>query len=363
MPSARAVARRRQHLVVEVTSRGAGMTVGDFDPLRHLRQLRADRRDAWRKLGGIHHDRRVGVVEQIDELVIDVPIVDVDVRQARLERRRDAFAVLRAIAHIERDLVARPRAVASIARARLFVRREKSRHVHDVVGVDQRDAFRRHDRIDRIQDVAVIPSRHEWFQAVIDSPSNSLATLSATRSSQDGATIAQRVARIRLTDPTGSLVGCRRMSRCPEHTTFADFGLTPRGAGGRQTTSATKRRRRFRSPPFRTCWRGATSSARRRPVPARPPHSRCRCCRASTCKRTDPQILVLTPTRELAIQVAEAFQSYASHLRGFHVLPVYGGQDYAVQLRQLKRGVHVIVGTPGSPDGPHAPRHVEARLA
>jgi len=64
-------------------------------------------------------------------------------------------------------------------------------------------------------------------------------------------------------------------------------------------------------------------------------------------KRADPQILVLTPTRELAIQVAEAFQSYAGHLRGFHVLPVYGGQDYAVQLRQLKRGVHVVVGTPG----------------
>jgi ATP-dependent RNA helicase DeaD len=63
--------------------------------------------------------------------------------------------------------------------------------------------------------------------------------------------------------------------------------------------------------------------------------------------RADPQILVLTPTRELAIQVAEAFQSYASHLRGFQVLPVYGGQDYSVQLRQLKRGVHVIVGTPG----------------
>ena len=63
--------------------------------------------------------------------------------------------------------------------------------------------------------------------------------------------------------------------------------------------------------------------------------------------RHDPQILVLTPTRELAIQVAEAFQSYAARLRGFHVLPVYGGQDYAVQLRQLKRGVHAIVGTPG----------------
>ncbi|MGE0484973.1 MAG: DEAD/DEAH box helicase [Gammaproteobacteria bacterium] len=60
-----------------------------------------------------------------------------------------------------------------------------------------------------------------------------------------------------------------------------------------------------------------------------------------------PQALVLTPTRELAIQVAEAFQRYASHLRGFHVLPIYGGQDYGVQLRALRRGVHVVVGTPG----------------
>jgi ATP-dependent RNA helicase DeaD len=59
------------------------------------------------------------------------------------------------------------------------------------------------------------------------------------------------------------------------------------------------------------------------------------------------QVMVLTPTRELAIQVAEAFQRYASHIKGFHVLPVYGGQDYAGQIRQLKRGVHVVVGTPG----------------
>ncbi len=64
-------------------------------------------------------------------------------------------------------------------------------------------------------------------------------------------------------------------------------------------------------------------------------------------KNTQPQLLVLTPTRELAIQVAEAFQRYASHMRGFHVLPIYGGQDYKIQLRALRRGVHVIVGTPG----------------
>jgi len=60
-----------------------------------------------------------------------------------------------------------------------------------------------------------------------------------------------------------------------------------------------------------------------------------------------PQVLTLTPTRELAIQVAEAFQQYASQLQGFHVLPIYGGQDYGGQIRQLKRGVHVVVGTPG----------------
>jgi ATP-dependent RNA helicase DeaD len=64
-------------------------------------------------------------------------------------------------------------------------------------------------------------------------------------------------------------------------------------------------------------------------------------------KLNTPQILVLTPTRELAIQVAEAFQRYAVFLKGFHVLPIYGGQEYGVQLRQLKRGVHVVVGTPG----------------
>jgi len=59
------------------------------------------------------------------------------------------------------------------------------------------------------------------------------------------------------------------------------------------------------------------------------------------------QIMTLTPTRELAIQVAEAFQRYASHIKGFHVLPIYGGQEYSGQIRQLRRGVQVVVGTPG----------------
>jgi len=64
-------------------------------------------------------------------------------------------------------------------------------------------------------------------------------------------------------------------------------------------------------------------------------------------KQAKPQALVLAPTRELAIQVAEAFQKYAVHLPGFHVLPIYGGQSYYPQLQALKRGVHVVVGTPG----------------
>ncbi|MDQ3269756.1 MAG: DEAD/DEAH box helicase, partial [Pseudomonadota bacterium] len=64
-------------------------------------------------------------------------------------------------------------------------------------------------------------------------------------------------------------------------------------------------------------------------------------------KQSKPQALVLAPTRELAIQVAEAFQKYAVHLPGFHVLPIYGGQGYGPQLAALRRGVHVVVGTPG----------------
>ncbi len=63
--------------------------------------------------------------------------------------------------------------------------------------------------------------------------------------------------------------------------------------------------------------------------------------------KSKPQALVLAPTRELAIQVAEAFQRYAAKLPGFHVLPIYGGQSYGPQLAALKRGVHVVVGTPG----------------
>lgn len=60
-----------------------------------------------------------------------------------------------------------------------------------------------------------------------------------------------------------------------------------------------------------------------------------------------PQVLVLTPTRELAIQVAQSFKDYGAKMKGLNVLPVYGGQNYGVQLGQLKKGAHVVVGTPG----------------
>ncbi|NOX50317.1 MAG: DEAD/DEAH box helicase [Gammaproteobacteria bacterium] len=64
-------------------------------------------------------------------------------------------------------------------------------------------------------------------------------------------------------------------------------------------------------------------------------------------KQTQVQVLTLTPTRELAIQVAEAFKRYASHMKSFQVVPIYGGQEYGGQIRALKRGVQVVVGTPG----------------
>lgn len=59
------------------------------------------------------------------------------------------------------------------------------------------------------------------------------------------------------------------------------------------------------------------------------------------------QLLILAPTRELAIQVAEACQDYAKHLKGINVVPIYGGQSYTIQLKQLNRGAQVVVGTPG----------------
>ncbi len=59
------------------------------------------------------------------------------------------------------------------------------------------------------------------------------------------------------------------------------------------------------------------------------------------------QVLVLAPTRELAIQVADGFSKYSARIKGLKVLPIYGGQEYGVQLRALKHGVHVVIGTPG----------------
>ncbi|MCA9084670.1 MAG: DEAD/DEAH box helicase, partial [Planctomycetaceae bacterium] len=64
-------------------------------------------------------------------------------------------------------------------------------------------------------------------------------------------------------------------------------------------------------------------------------------------EQREPQVLVLAPTRELAIQVARSFKTYARCLPDFHVTAIYGGSDYEPQLRALKRGVQVVVGTPG----------------
>ena len=64
-------------------------------------------------------------------------------------------------------------------------------------------------------------------------------------------------------------------------------------------------------------------------------------------KSSKPQVLVLAPTRELAIQVAESFKNYGQYLKKLNVLPIFGGQDYAIQLKQLSKGAQIIVGTPG----------------
>ena len=64
-------------------------------------------------------------------------------------------------------------------------------------------------------------------------------------------------------------------------------------------------------------------------------------------KSSKVQVLVLTPTRELAIQVAEAFHTYAKHLGRVRVLPVYGGQSISQQIKHMRSGVQVVVGTPG----------------
>ncbi|MBE8215540.1 MAG: DEAD/DEAH box helicase [Endozoicomonadaceae bacterium] len=60
-----------------------------------------------------------------------------------------------------------------------------------------------------------------------------------------------------------------------------------------------------------------------------------------------PQALILAPTRELALQVANEFKQYAQFYNKFRVLPIYGGQPYTTQLKALKQGIHVAVGTPG----------------
>ena len=73
----------------------------------------------------------------------------------------------------------------------------------------------------------------------------------------------------------------------------------------------------------------------------------CLCCLVWKLVTATPRILVLAPTRELALQVAEACQRYAHHMPDFHVLPIYGGASYETQTRALRRGAQVVVGTPG----------------
>ena len=89
------------------------------------------------------------------------------------------------------------------------------------------------------------------------------------------------------------------------------------------------------------------SSDWRRRAPVRQRPSPCRILSRIDSSARRPQALVLTPTRELALQVAEAITRYAKHLPELHVLPVYGGAQYSGQLAGLRKGAQIIVGTPG----------------
>lgn len=66
-----------------------------------------------------------------------------------------------------------------------------------------------------------------------------------------------------------------------------------------------------------------------------------------TLSEKQTQVLVLVPTRELAIQVAKSFEKYSATMRGLRVVPIYGGQAYPIQFRELTRGAQIVVGTPG----------------
>ena len=112
-------------------------------------------------------------------------------------------------------------------------------------------------------------------------------------------------------------------------------------------TSATRRPPRSRRPPSLRCSRAATSSGLAQTGTGKTAAFALPILSRLDLKQKKPQALVLAPTRELALQVCEAFEKYAAHLKGVHVLPVYGGQGYGVQLSALRRGVHIVVGTPG----------------
>ena len=128
---------------------------------------------------------------------------------------------------------------------------------------------------------------------------------------------------------------------------FADLGLSDAvHAGGRH-----RRLRNALADPgrhhSRCCWKAATCWARPRPAPARPPPSRCRSCPASISTRPSRRRWCWRRRANWRSRSPRRSRRYAAHIPGFHVLPIYGGQSYGPQLQALRRGVHVIVGTPG----------------
>ncbi len=96
-----------------------------------------------------------------------------------------------------------------------------------------------------------------------------------------------------------------------------------------------------------SCWTAATFWVWPRPVAVKPQHFSLPLLNNIDPELRAPQILVLAPTRELAVQVAEAMTEFSKHMRGVNVVALYGGQRYDVQLRALRQGPQIVVSTPG----------------
>ena len=146
----------------------------------HLRQLAANLAHVRCKLVRVDHDGCVGVVEQVDQLVVDVAVVDVHVREACLEPSRDRLAVLGTVAHVEGDLVAGARTACEQRARKIVGATRKVAPVNARIAVHERQPIVRCDPIHRVENVTVVPRKAHRYSA----PANSMTRYGEKKSSQ-----------------------------------------------------------------------------------------------------------------------------------------------------------------------------------